>query len=135
MKNKTIQTPERKAYMKEYNKKYKEANKQKTLEYNREYHKNMSYYKQWSRSEGGGVYCFRDMQGEIVYIGETARIRARKIEHKNRTPGSFLNKLPYVSYDDLHFEVLHMVEDEAERKQIEIDMIGALKPKYNTDYV
>ena len=118
-----------KACKKAYMKNYVNENKNKHYGYMKNYMR--KYYYNWGREDGAGIYCFKNMKGEIVYIGQTNRLKARKLEHKTRKSNSFLRFYPNVNWDDLVFETLHIVEDKVEREQLEAEMIKIFQPIYN----
>ena len=108
-------------YMKKYNAMYREKYPEKKLASNMKS----------DASEGAGVYCYKDKEGHIVYIGESMTLRRRRQQHKMKNRNTFM-KMFDLNPKDYTFHIIQLEEDTAKRKALEFSMISAINPRYNT---
>ena len=69
-----------------------------------------------------GLYCFKNKDGDIIYIGKADDIHARLKNHKH---------LCSECYEELHTIEYAIVNNKADRDILELLLISKLQPKYN----
>ncbi len=69
-----------------------------------------------------GLYCFKNKDGDIIYIGKADDIHARLKNHKH---------LCSECYEELYTIEYAIIDNKADRDILELLLIGQLQPKYN----
>ena len=69
-----------------------------------------------------GLYCFKNKQGEIIYIGKADDIYARLKNHKH---------LCTECYEELYTIEYTIINNKADRDILELLLVSKLQPKYN----
>lgn len=108
--------------------------------------KKAKYVAEYIEQDGAGVYCIYE-KDEIIYIGESNRIKSRIISHFSKhlkkgelwqppIPEALVKGI--LDRDDLSYDVLEAVDDTLKRKERETHYIKEFiathgkAPKYNT---
>ena len=150
---------------KEYMKGYREENREKLNAYSREYYKNnkeyyKNYYKNYYRENKerillnhklwieqkaiDSVYCFRNIDGSVLYWGSSSRFQERisahctknshlKMSAEEMVSELFLDKIEYQNYAEYNISSDDLYYIESYHKNKEKEILKTAEVHYNED--
>lgn len=154
-------TIEKKEKRKEYMRGYREENREKLNAYSREYYKNhkeyyQNYYlenkdrilmnhKLWVDQKSiDSIYCFRNIDGKVLYWGSSSRFQERisahctanshlKISAENMVSEWFLDKIEYQNYSKYNLSREDLYYLECIWKSKEKEILKTAEVNFNED--
>lgn len=92
-----------------YLREYRSKNKEKYLEYQKEYRqKNKNYWKQYRQHKiSNYVYMLLDSRDNILYVGSTADLYNRVLDHRKK---KIFDRVIYVEYKNLDRNSTYYIE-------------------------
>ena len=93
-----------------YLREYRSKNKERYLEYQKEYRqKNKAYWKQYRQHKiSNYVYMLLDSRDNILYVGSTADLYNRVLDHRKKKK---FNRVVYVEYKNLDRNSTYYIEE------------------------
>lgn len=79
-----------------------------------------------------GVYLFKDLQGQVLYVGKAKNIRRRLSEYRNASRRKAHRKMRTLVREAAQLEV-RLESSEPEALSLENELIQTLKPRYNIE--